>query len=277
MSGGIIILQKTIFSSYLEQINRYPLLTAEQERVLASKIKKGDEAAKAKLVSSNLRLVVSIAKKYAINGMDVMDLIQEGNLGLITAAGKFCDSFNTKFSTYAHPWITQTILRYVQNKTSIISIPFRKEEFLRTIRKAEDILAQKLKRIPTVQEIATYLDIPEDKVCATKRLDYKCSSLNDEVYGQEGKTFADVVADDKISVEQKLIDEVEMNNVRLLLENLSWREKQVIRYRYNLCNNGAPKTLRQIGEILGVTSETVRQTELRAIHKLRKKVAGFPI
>ncbi len=270
-------MQKTYFNSYFKQISKYPLLSVEQERDISKKIQQGDTFAKTQLINSNLRLVVNIAKKYASETIDIMDLIQEGNLGLINAASKFRNSFNTRFSTYAYPWITQYILRYIQNKLPTINIPYRIEELLRTIRKTEGLLTQKLRRAPSCAEIAVYLDIPEKKVINAKSYEFFCSSLNDEIYGCEGLTFADVISDDRIELEQSMIRDNEINNVNSLVNSLSLREQQVIKYRYNLYKSDKPKTLRQISEILGVSSETVRQLELKAIGKLRNEVKRFSV
>jgi len=185
-------MDKLLIKSYMEQVTRYPLLSAEEEIELSRKIQKGDEEAKMKLVNSNLRLVVSIATKYASGQNSLMDLIQEGNLGLITAAGKFNHSFNTRFGTYAHSWITQSILRYIHGHIPTISIPFRKEEKLRNVKKSEVVLKQKLGRNPTLKELAVYLDISEESVKEILLLDYSYSSLNAEIKGTEGLTEVNV-------------------------------------------------------------------------------------
>ena len=265
-------MQKTYFNSYFKQICQYPLLTAEQEIAIAKKIQQGDTSAQVQLINSNLRLVVNIAKKYASDTIDIMDLIQEGNLGLMNAAAKYTNSFNTRFSTYAYQWITQYILRYIQNKLPTINIPYRLDELLRTINKAEGLLTQRLRRKPSCSEIADFLDIPEKKVSNAKSYEFFCSSLNDEIYCCEGLTIADVVSDDRIELEQSLIRDNEISNLNLIVNKLSWKEQQVIKYRYNLYRGDKAKTLRQISEILGVSSETVRQLELKAIGKLRNEV-----
>ena len=268
-------MDKLLIKSYMEQVTRYPLLSAEEEIELSRKIQKGDEEAKMKLVNSNLRLVVSIATKYASGQNSLMDLIQEGNLGLITAAGKFNHSFNTRFGTYAHSWITQSILRYIHGHIPTISIPFRKEEKLRNIKKSEVVLKQKLGRNPTLKELAVYLDISEESVKEILLLDYSYSSLNAEIKGTEGLTWADTISCPKPNPEDFCLKSMLSANIRDLLDFLPEQEKKVLFYRFNFLQEKKPKTLRQIGDLIGVSAETVRQMEIRALRKLRTEAKKY--
>ncbi|AEE16705.1 sigma-70 family RNA polymerase sigma factor [Treponema brennaborense] len=262
-------MEKNIYASYMAQIQRYPLLTPEQEKKLSADIHNGDTSAKLKLVQSNLRLVVSIANKYVSDRIGVMDLIQEGNLGLLTAASKFHYSFNTRFSTYAYSWITQYILRFIQNKIPYITLPHRKEEMLRKIHMAKIDLMQQLQSEPTLREIASYMDVSESDISGALMHEYVYSSIDAEIDGTSNLTCADMIADPSPSPEQLCLKNLEAEDIRSLVETLPDRERQVIYYRFNFDNSRKPWTLRQISEMLGISAETVRQMELRALQFLR--------
>ncbi|MBO5137345.1 MAG: RNA polymerase sigma factor RpoD/SigA [Spirochaetaceae bacterium] len=268
-------MDKSLLTAYLEQVQRYPLLSAEQEKILSYKIQKGDNHAKMQLVNSNLRLVVSISKKYANNTSNFMDIIQEGNLGLLTAASKFNYSYKTRFATYAYPWISQCIIRYLQNKNSAISIPYRKDESLRRLRRSKTYLAQSLGRQPSVKELAVYMDTSEKVIEDIQKYEFSYTSINSEIKGTNGITYGDSICDNRqLSVENTIIKDFEINKIKNLVDNLPDRERQVIYFRYNLLQGNKPKTLRQIAELLGISAESVRQTELRALKTLRKAAAG---
>jgi RNA polymerase primary sigma factor len=247
-------------------------LTAEEEIELAKRSESGDKNAEKKLVQSNLRLVISAAKKYNSFKISFMDLIQEGNIGLITAASRYRASFNTRFSTYAYLWITQAILRYVRNKHNIITIPYRKEALLRRIKNAREVLLEKNCREPYVEEMATYLGVMPDEINEALTYSYTVSSLDCPVGDSSAATISDLIPDETLTPEEYVLAEESRKEVANLLNELPHMEKEVLYYRYNFNYDEKNKTLRQVGEMLGVSSETVRQMEIRAILRLRAAI-----
>lgn len=259
-----------LLTSYLAQIGRYSVLSHDEEITLAKEIKKGSSEAKLTLINCNLRLVVSIAEKYADDEYNLMDLIQEGNLGLITAAGKFNPKFNCRFSTYAFPWITQYILRYIQNKMPVIRLPHKKEEKIRQIKKSKAYLTDVLGREPSTKEIALYLDMGESELKKILECDYSCTSMHTPIEGMDGVTGEDMLADERYSLENTSMKVFVQNEIQSLLHTLSERERQVLYYRYDIGDSkNNPRTFRQISKILGCSAETVRKIELHALKSLR--------
>lgn len=267
--------EENIYTHYVTQIQRYPLLSAAQEIELSKKIQQGDAGSRMKLINSNLRLVVSIAKKYAGETAGIMDLIQEGNLGLICAASRYQHSFNVRFSTYAYTWITQYVLKYIKNCTSVITLPLRKTDALHRIKKAAGYLHQMLGRTPSNKELAIYLDVPEKMIQKILSFDYTCSSLYAEIDEDSTSTCIDFLADEHENQEESYIRESEAAEIRRFVGLLSEKEQQVMYYRYNLSRKDKPKTFRQIGELLGCSPETVRLIELRALNSLRAKMKNI--
>lgn len=265
--------QKSILEMYFNQIKRYQRLTHEQEMELALRIRNGDETARQRLVNANLRLVVSVAEKYAKDEQLLMDLIQEGNVGLMMAVDKFSSSYNVHFSTYAYPWITQYILRYIQSKLPAIYLPSRKDEEVRRLKKSRSYLQMMLGREPSVGELATYLDMSESLVRKTLSYCYAYSSLHTELKEGEGVTCEDLLVDERSSMEQTGFRNLVAADVRRMVEELPKAERQVIYYRFNF-DKGAPKlrTFRQVSGRLGCSAETARKLELRAIQSLRQRV-----
>ena len=263
-----------IDASYLRQIQKYPLLSAEEECELSKRIQEGDKRALTALVNSNLRLVVSIACRFKCSNLNAMDLVQEGNMGLMVAAEKFSWSFKTRFSTYAYPWIVQYMLRYVNNRTSFIQLPHRKEELIRKIQNAQSYLFQQYGKEAGVQEIALYLGMSEDKVKSVMTFAYTVASLDSET-DSEGTpcSVGDIIADSHYSPEELLLREEEREELHSMIEMLPGNEKLVIWYRYNFENDLRAKTLREVSKIIGVSPEAVRQTELRAVKHLKAAVA----
>lgn len=260
-------MENTVFASYIKQIQCYPLLSAEQENNLARLIKKGDISAKVKLINSNLRLVVTIAKKYEKDNDLLMDIIQEGNIGLISAANKFNISYGTRFSTYAYPWVTQSILRYLQNKSLAINLPYRKKEKIRQIKKYANVLSQELGRNPTIQELSEYMNMSCKKIKELMDIDYSfCSIFSDE---KENPLISCMNQERNSSVELDFMRNNQVYEMRNLVNSLPEKEKKVIYYRYSLSCNMKEKTLRQTAEIMGVSAECVRQIEAKAIKFLR--------
>lgn len=266
------MVQKGAFEIYIAEICRYAMLTPEQELDLAQKIQWGDKVARQSLANANLRLVVNIAEKYAHEEQLLLDLIQEGNLGLMMAVDKFSPSFNTRFSTYAYPWITQYILRYIQSKIPRIYLPLRKEEEIRRVKKAQTDLQMMRSREPSLAEVALYLDVREDYVREILSYNFTYFSIHCELKkGEEGHTCEDILVDDRFSMEQTSLRNLVAADVRRLVDRLPKAERQVIYYRFNLdLESAKPRSLRQVSGRIGCSPETVRKLELRALKYLRK-------
>lgn len=263
-----------MFNTYIAQIQKYPLLTAEEELALADQIQNGDSAAKQRLIQSNLRLVVSIAKKYKNTSIPLLDIIQEGNLGLILAAERYKASFKTRFSTYAYLWITQSILRFIRNRKSLIIVPHRKENMIRKLNAAREYLFNQHGHEAGVEELADFLGVSTEEVKDALRFSYTIASLETEITSESDSEVKDVLPDTTYSPEEEMLRDTERHEIIKLFRILSPAEQSVLYYRYNLGYDEKTKTLRQLGEMLGVSSETVRQMEMRAIRRLRIAVSG---
>lgn len=258
---------------YLQQIGKIPLLSGEQELELAKKIyETQDEFSKNLLVNANLRLVVSIAKKYIGRGLSFLDLIQEGNLGLMKAAGRFDYTKGYKFSTYATWWIQQSITRAIADKARIIRLPIHMIESLGKIRRATIDLTTELGHAPTKQEIAYRLGVPVSKLTAIVKSAQSTISMETPANSSEDSSkIADFIVDeDSIAPENRVSQENLFEDIRKMLNQLSPKERDVLILRYGLDNNGAKKTLDEIGSQYGVSRERIRQIENRAIAKLKK-------
>ncbi len=259
---------------YLKEIGRIPLLTFDQEISLAKRVEKGDKKAKAVLVNSNLRLVVSIAKKYVGRGLTLLDLIQEGNQGLIRAVEKYDWQRGFKFSTYATWWIRQSITRAIADQARTIRIPVHMVEninrFLRTSRK----LMQELGREPTPEEVAKTLGIEPEKALEIIKISQEPASLESPVGDEEDSRLGDFIHD---STAPTLFDtasrELLKEQVEQVLLTLSDREKRVLEERFGL-KDGRPKTLEEVGKMFAVTRERIRQIEAKALRKLRHPSRG---
>lgn len=262
-------MEKEVYEQYIKQIQKYPLLSAEEEQNLAKKIQAGDKKACEKLVNCNLRLVITIAHHFNSKQVSVMDLIQEGNIGLMTAASKFSDSFKTRFSTYAYSWIMQYMLRFINNRSSLITLPHRKDEMIRKIEAAQAYLFQQTGHEATSAELALYLGVPEDDMRKAMIYSYSISSLDADCNDDGFMTMGDLIADTTFSPETVIMTEEKKKLIRDLMKDLPVNEQKVIWYRFNFENEVHTKTLREISEILGVSAETVRQTELRALRHMR--------
>lgn len=258
--------------SYMRQIQKFPLLSLQDEVDLSDKIKKGDKKALSALVNSNLRLVVSIALKFTRTTADVMDLIQEGNMGLMVAAKKYNPSFNTRFSTYAYAWITQYMLRFVKSRTQFISLPARKEELLRRVKDAQANLYELTGKEPSEEEVASYLGMDMEELKSVFAYSYSVASLDCEVSDDDPSTLASVIADSDSTPEERFMIEEEKEHLYSLIAGLPVNEQKVLKYRYNFANDLRLKTLREIGKLMGVTPEAVRQTEIRAVKHLKHAV-----
>ncbi|MFA6989444.1 MAG: sigma-70 family RNA polymerase sigma factor [Candidatus Gastranaerophilaceae bacterium] len=258
---------------YLQQIGRIPLLKQEDEIDLAKRIQQFDEEeAKIKLVNSNLRLVVSIAKKYIGRGLTFLDLIQEGNMGLIKAAEKFDYSKGYKFSTYATWWIQQAITRGIADKSRTIRLPVHMIETIGRVKKATRDLKNELNRPPSKEEIAERLDIPLSKLRAVMKSAQSTISLETPLNKkEENAKIGDFIVDEStISPDSKVTNDNLFIEIRKILDQLSIKERDVLIMRFGLDDDGNKKTLEEIGTRYGVSRERIRQIENRAISKLKK-------
>ncbi len=258
---------------YLQQIGKIPLLSAEQELDLAKKIyEEHDEFSKNLLVNANLRLVVSIAKKYIGRGLSFLDLIQEGNMGLMKAASRFDYTKGYKFSTYATWWIQQSITRAIADKARIIRLPIHMIESLGKIRRATIDLTTELGHSPTKQEIAYRLGVPVNKLTQIIKSAQSTISMETPANSSEDSSkIADFIVDeDSITPDSRVSQENLFEDIRKILNQLSPKERDVLILRYGLDNNGTKKTLDEIGSQYGVSRERIRQIENRAIAKLKK-------
>jgi len=266
--------------NYLKEIGRINLLKAEEEIDLAQKVEAGSIEAKKKLTEANLRLVVSIAKKYIGRGLPFLDLIQEGNKGLIRATEKYDWRRGFKFSTYATWWIRQAITRAIADQARTIRIPVHMVETINKVYRASRRLTQKLSREPTEDEIAEELEIPVSKVKTVFKISQDTASLQAPV-GEEGDSvLGDFIEDDsRLSPYEEAARELLKENVDEVLSSLSDREARVLKLRFAL-DGDRPRTLEEVGKHFGVTRERIRQIESKALRKLkhpsrRKKLQDY--
>ncbi len=254
---------------YLKEIGTVPLLTPEEEIELAIRITENDEAAKKRLAEANLRLVVSIAKKYVGRGMQFLDLIQEGNLGLIKAVDKFDYTKGFKFSTYATWWIRQAITRAIADQARTIRIPVHMVETINKVKKTNSQLLHKNGRDPTAEEIAAELDMPVDKVREILRVAQEPVSLETPIGEEEDSHLGDFIPDDEAlapaDAASMLLLKEQLGEV---LKTLTPREARVLSLRFGL-EDGHPRTLEEVGKDFNVTRERIRQIEAKALRKLR--------
>jgi RNA polymerase primary sigma factor len=253
--------------AYFDQIKKAPLLTFEEELDLSRRIEAGEESAKTQLIESNLRLVVRIAKNYLTPDMSLLDLIQEGNLGLMKAASKYDYRKQVRFSTYASWWIKQSIVRSLSNKKRTIRLPHRQEEKLRKINKIFNSLSQVLMREPTLVEIAAEIGLQEEEVSAIINSSSSVASLDAPLSADSG-SLHDVIVDSSFAPDRELMQKTLREDTMRLLQGLQEKERQILLYRFSFVS-GRRYTLKRIGEELGISPETVRQIELRALKKLR--------
>ena len=265
---------------YLKEIGRVPLLTPEEEIELAIRIGDDDQQAKQRLAEANLRLVVSIAKRYVGRGMQFLDLIQEGNLGLIKAVDKFDYTKGFKFSTYATWWIRQAITRAIADQARTIRIPVHMVETINKVKKTNSQLLHKNGRDPTAEEIAAELNMPVEKVREILRVSQEPVSLETPIGEEDDSHLGDFIPDDDAlapaDAASMLLLKEQLNDV---LKTLTLREAKVLSLRFGL-EDGHPRTLEEVGSEFGVTRERIRQIEAKALRKLRhpsrsKKLKDF--
>ncbi len=254
---------------YLKEIGKVPLLSPDEEIELAQKIELGDEEAKKKLAESNLRLVVSIAKRYAGRGMQLLDLIQEGNLGLIKAVEKFDYRKGYKFSTYATWWIRQAITRAIADQARTIRIPVHMVETINRLVRTQRQLVQKLGREATPEELAKELDMPVERVREIMKISQDPVSLETPIGEEEDSHLGDFIQDNNVEVPADAATYTLLHEQLMdVLSTLTEREQKVLRLRFGL-DDGRPRTLEEVGRQFNVTRERIRQIEAKALRKLR--------
>lgn len=254
---------------YLKEIGRVPLLNADQEIDLAKRIENNDDEAKQELAEANLRLVVSIAKRYVGRGMSFLDLIQEGNMGLMKAVDKFDYRLGFKFSTYATWWIRQAITRAIADQARTIRIPVHMVETINKLIRIQRQLLQDLGREPTPEEIGAEMDMSTDKVREILKIAQEPVSLETPIGEEDDSHLGDFIEDkDATSPEQHASYELLKEQLEEVLDTLTDREENVLRLRFGL-NDGRTRTLEEVGRVFGVTRERIRQIEAKALRKLR--------
>ena len=258
---------------YLREIGKIPLLTPEEEADLAERIVKGDKKAKDKMVESNMRLVVSIAKRYGGRGLDFLDLIQEGNTGLLRAVEKFDPAKGFKFSTYATWWVRQAITRAIADQARTIRIPVHMVETINKVLRTTRKLTSELNREPTNEEIAEALGLDADKVDYVMRIKQDIASLDASVSrdgDDEDSVLGDFVEDEeRDSPEESAANQILKEQLSEIIATLTDREQKIIRLRFGI-GGGRPHTLEEVGAEFDVTRERIRQIEAKALSKLRK-------
>ena len=256
---------------YLKEIGQVKLLSADEEVELAKRISEGDQEAKNKLTEANLRLVVSIAKKHVGHNLAFLDLIQEGNIGLIKAAEKFDCDRGFRFSTYATWWIRQAITRAIADQARTIRIPVHMVETINRMRQATNQLVYQNGHEPTPEELAKAMDMSVERVREIQRMAQEPASLESPVGEEEDSSLGDFVADENAEAPGKAADRAMVaQQINLALKSLTPREEKVIRLRFGL-DDGRPRTLEEVGRDFGVTRERVRQIEAKAIRKLHSR------
>lgn len=258
---------------YLREIGKIPLLSGEEEMELARRIVAGDKKAKDKMAEANMRLVVSIAKRYSGRGLDFLDLIQEGNTGLLRAVEKFDPDKGFKFSTYATWWIRQAITRAIADQARTIRIPVHMVETINKLLRTQRRMTQELNREPTIEELAKELEMEPEKVEHVIKIKQDISSL-DAGIGRDGDDEDSVLGDfiedeDMVSPEESASNQLLKEQVRDVLSSLSDRERKIVELRFGL-GNGKSHTLEEVGQEFAVTRERIRQIEAKALAKLRK-------
>lgn len=254
---------------YLKEIGKIPLLSADQERILAEKMANGDEDSKKKLAETNLRLVVSIAKRYVGRGMQFLDLIQEGNMGLMKAVEKFDFKRGFKFSTYATWWIRQAITRSIADQARTIRIPVHMVETINKLVRIERQLVQELGREPTNEEISEQMGIEVDKVNEIRKIAQEPVSLETPIGEEDDSHIGDFIEDETaIAPDDAANFSMLKEQLNTVLNTLSDREKKVLELRFGL-NDGTPRTLEEVGKEFDVTRERIRQIEAKALRKLK--------
>jgi RNA polymerase primary sigma factor len=259
-----------VLKTYFDQIKSVPLLSFQEELDLSRRIAAGDELARQKLIEANLRLVVKIARCFIASDVSLLDLIQEGNLGLIRAAQKYNYQRNVRFSTYASWWIKQAISRSLANKRRSIRLPHRKEEALKKIQRAYNTLSQIYMRRPTTEEIAAEVGLPTVEIEYILTMANGMVSLDADTGDEDSSTFIDLLEDYTYSPDKDLMNDAIKRDTRRHLNKLMDRERRILMYRFQFFD-GERYTLKRIGDEMGISPETVRQIEMRALRKFKEQ------
>jgi RNA polymerase primary sigma factor len=266
----IDVQEMDVLQAYFSQIRSIPLLTFEEELELSKRIQRGDKDALKKLIEANLRLVIKIAGAYTASDDSFMDIIQEGNIGLMHAAEKYDHKKNVRFSTYANWWIKQSISRYFSNKQRVIRLPHRKEETLKKIKKVFQFLSQTLMREPRVDEVAKELKISVAEVELLLNMTHGFISLESDIDDEDAAATIDIYGDYTYNPEQEFMRAASKEDALHFLDSLKEKERRVIMYRYQFDSDDT-STLKKISDKMGISPETVRQIEMRALKNIRKQ------
>jgi RNA polymerase primary sigma factor len=266
-------LEVDVLQSYFNQIKQKPLLSFEEALELSKRIRNGDKAARQRLIEGNLRLVVKIARQYTYCGAPLLDLIQEGNMGLIRAVEKYDYAKKIRFSSYAAWWIRQAICRFIINKQRVIHLPHRKELLFRKVQKSCQSLSQILARQPTAEEIAADIYVPVEEVKSIMTLTNATLSLEMDISRDKTGAIADLHEDYTYNPEKDFMRKNIRSDTLRFLNQLKDKEKRILMYRYQF--NGERHTLKTIGDKMGLSAEAVRQIEIRALKKIRSRAEEF--
>ena len=254
---------------YFHELGRAPLLTAVQEVALARRIERGDEGARRTLIESNLRLVVSIAKRHSSGGLPLLDLIQEGNLGLLRAVEKFDYRRGFKFSTYATWWIRQAVMRALADQSRTIRVPVHMAEKIQSFLRVQRMLVQEVGHEPTIEEIAAAMDLSVERAREIRRISQEPASLQQQVGDDGGAQLMDFLEDTHMAAPvEQVTDLAQREQILEVLGALPLRESSVLRLRFGL-DDGRPRTLDEVGRVFGVTRERIRQIEARTLAQLK--------
>ena len=277
VNGDLATATTDALQLFMNEVGRYPLLTKEQEVELAKRVERGDLEAKEQMINSNLRLVISIAKRYQGHGLSLLDLVQEGIIGLIRAVEKFDWRKGFKFSTYATWWIRQAVQRGVANKSREIRVPVHIVEREQRMSRAERDLAPKLGRMPTDEEVADAARITVDQVVEVRAAARAVTSLDKPIAEESGTTFKELVAGEEDEVDEAVTINLAQEALHDALDELPDRERKVLKLRYGLNGERDPASLEEIGRQLGLTRERVRQIEANALERLavRREIAAL--
>ncbi len=258
---------------YLQQISKIPLINVQEEIELAAEIKLGNESAREKMITANLRLVVKIAQEYSNLGLSLLDLINEGNIGLMKAVERFDPNKGGKLSTYASWWIKQSIKRALANQSKTIRLPIHMVDRVTQIRRTTAILAERIGRDPTDEELASEMNLPVNRITLLKSVSQKPASLDSPLGEEENSTLGEIVPDEKAtSPLENLQSKSLIGDISKVLDQLEPREADIIRLRFGL-EGLDPLTLEEVGDKIGVTRERVRQLQEHALRELRKSMA----